>query len=152
MNLKNELENKLTKKEFSELKTSFDILGSKEKAVAIIEIPDELKKKEKMIAKTLMKVHKNVKSVLKKESPRTGVYRLRKYKLLAGDKDVEIIHKENGCRFILNPKKTYFSVREGNERLIIAEKVKKGEKILVMFAGIAPYSVVIAKKKNGDKI
>jgi tRNA (guanine37-N1)-methyltransferase len=43
MDLKESLKGKLTKKELESLKTSFDVIGD----VAIIEIPDELKKKEK---------------------------------------------------------------------------------------------------------
>ena len=152
MSLKEELKDKLTKEELSELKTSFDVIGSKEGAVAIIEIPENLKKKDKTIAKTLMKVHKNIKSVLKKESPRKGEYRLRKYRVLAGDKNTEVIHKESGCRFLLDPIKTYFSVREGTERIRISKKIKKGERVLVMFGGIAPFPIIFARKTKADKI
>ena len=49
---------------------SFDIIGSREKAVAIVEIPEELKSKENQIAEQILKEHKNVKSVLKKLSER----------------------------------------------------------------------------------
>lgn len=152
MSLKDELKGVLSDEELRDLVKSFDIIGSREKAVAIIEIPDELKKKEKTIAKALMKVHKNVVSVLEKKSPRTGTYRLRRYKVVLGEKNTEVIHKESGCRFLLDPKEVYFSPREGAERLKIAEKVKKGEKVLVMFGGVAPFPVVIAKKRGVDKV
>lgn len=148
MNLKKVLSEKLGKKEMENLNTSFDIIGSREKAVAVIEVPDELKKKEKIIGNALLEVHKNVKSVLKKSSRRKGRFRLRSYKLIAGDRNTEVVHKESGCRFLLNVKKTYFSVREGTERERIAKEVKNGEKILVMFGGVAPFPVVMAKKKN----
>ena len=54
--------------------SSFDIIGSREKTVAIVEISDELIEKEKEIAKEIMKRHKNVKSVLKKVSERKGEF------------------------------------------------------------------------------
>lgn len=152
MSLREELKDKLTKEELKKIKTSFDVIGSKEKAVAIIEIPEELEDKKEVIAKSLMKVQKNVKSVLRKKTKRKGEFRLRDYELLAGDKNTEVIHKEHGCKFLLDPKKTYFSMREGTERLRIAKKVKKGEKILVMFGGVAPFPIVIAKKKHVNKI
>jgi tRNA (guanine37-N1)-methyltransferase len=126
---------------------SFDIIGSREKAVAIIEIPDEFKDKEKEIAEEVLKRHKNVKSVLKKLSERKGVFRTREYELLLGDKNTEVIHIEHGCRLKLNPQKVYFSSREGNERLRISGIVKPKETILVMFAGVGPYSIMIAKKQ-----
>ena len=50
----------MTAKEIENLITSFDLVGD----IAIIEIPGELKKKEKIIAKTLLGLHKNIKVVL----------------------------------------------------------------------------------------
>ncbi len=148
MNLKDALKGKLTRKEFSLLNTSFDIVGSREKAVAIIEIPEELEKKERIIGRALLQVHKNVKSVLKKSSERKGAFRLRDYKLIAGSRNTEVMHRESGCAFALNPKKTYFSVREGTERERLANQVKDGEKILVMFGGVAPFPIVMARRKH----
>ncbi len=124
---------------------SFDIIGSKEKSVAIVEIRKSMKEKE--IAKEIMAKNKNVKSVLKKESPREGKFRTRKYKLIAGDKNTEVIHKEHGYSLKLDPQKTYFSVREGTERQRVASQVKPRELVMVMFAGIGPYAVAIAKKQ-----
>lgn len=125
----------------------YDIIGSREKAVAIVEIPEDLKSKEKEIAEQIMNRHKNVKSVLKKVSERKGVFRTRDYELLLGDPDTEVIHKETGCRFRLDPRKVYFSGREGTERLRMAKIVKPKETILVMFSGIGPFPIVIAKKQ-----
>ncbi len=148
MTYKELLKKKLTKKEMELIPTSFDIVGSKEKAVALIEIPKELEKKEKTIAKAIMQKHKNVKSVLKKSSPIKGVFRVREYKLIAGDKNTEVTHTESGCRFILDPRTSYFSPREGTERLRIAEKVLEGETIMVFFAGVGPFPLVIEKKSK----
>lgn len=132
--------------------SSYDIIGSKEKAVAIVEIPDELKKKEKEIAKKILSEHKNVKTVLKKLSERTGVYRTRRYKYLLGDKNTEVIHVEYGCKYKLDPKKVYFSGREGTERFRIAEQVKPNEIVMLMFAGVGPYGILISKKQPLAKI
>jgi tRNA (guanine37-N1)-methyltransferase len=127
--------------------SSYDIIGSKEKAVAIIEIPADLQKKEKEIANQILVRHKNVKSVLKKISERKGKFRITEYELLAGDENTEVIHKENYCIFKLDPKLVYFSPREGTERLRISKIVKPKETILVMFSGIGPYSIIIAKNQ-----
>ncbi len=120
----------------------YDIIGSREKAVAIIE------KGGKKEAEEIMKKHKNVKSVLKKLSGRSGAYRLYNLRLIVGDKNTEVLHKEYGMLLKLDPKKVYFSPREATERQRIAKLVKNGEKILVMFAGVAPYAIAIAKMKN----
>jgi tRNA (guanine37-N1)-methyltransferase len=125
--------------------SSYDIIGSKEKAVAIVEISD--KSKEKEIAEEIMKRHKNVKSILKKVSYRKGIFRTIEYEFLLGDKNTEVIHIEHGCKLKLDPQKVYFSSREGTERLRISEFVKPKETVLVMFSGVGPYSILIAKKQ-----
>ncbi len=128
--------------------SSFNIIGSREKAVAIIEIPDDLEGKKKEIAEVLLKAHKNVKSVLQKTSNREGEFRTRKYNLLAGDADTEVLHKEHGYRIRIDPQKVYFSPREATERQRVAEQVKAGEVVMVMFSGVAPFAVAISKKQT----
>ncbi|MFZ3076992.1 MAG: 50S ribosomal protein L11 methyltransferase [Candidatus Aenigmatarchaeota archaeon] len=119
-----------------------DIIGSREKAVAIIE------KGGKKEALELMERYANVKSVLKKLGGRSGVFRIYKLRLLAGEKNTEVVHREYGMLFRIDPRKAYFSPREAEERQRIAALAKDGERILVMFSGIAPYAIAIAKQKN----
>jgi tRNA (guanine37-N1)-methyltransferase len=121
----------------------FDLIGH----VAILEIPDELKKEKRMIAKALMEVNKNIQTVLEKISGRKGKLRLREYKFLAGKKRYETTHREYGAQFKINPAKVYFSPRELTERQRIAEQVKPGEVVMVMFSGACPYPIAIAKRQ-----
>jgi tRNA (guanine37-N1)-methyltransferase len=143
--LKVHLRGKLSDEIIEQVPSSFDVLGSKGEAVAIIEIPDEIQEYESVIAETLMEIHKNVKSVLAKSSERYGELRLRDYRLIAGDPDTEIIHKESGCRFKLDPCVTYFSARESSERERICSQITGPEDVLVMFSGIGPFPICIAK-------
>jgi tRNA (guanine37-N1)-methyltransferase len=152
MALKDLLARKLTKKQLTHVPSSFDIIGSKEKAVAIIEIPDELKKKRVIIAKALMEQHKNVTTVLEKISPRSGIFRTYALKIITGEKDTIVVHKESGCRFMVDPQKVYFSPREVQERLRIVSQVKKCENIMVFFAGIGPFPIVLSKKTTAKNI
>jgi len=124
---------------------SFDIVGSRTGSVAIIELPDEVKPYAVEVAKAIMSIHKNVKSVLVKASERLGEYRLRRLELVYGDEDTEVVHKEHGCVFKLDPRKVYFSPREATERMRIARMVSPGERVLVMFSGVCPYPITIAK-------
>lgn len=152
MTLKEILKTKLNKKELALAPSSFDIIGSKEKAVAIIDIPEELLKKQKIIASALIQKHKNIKSVLLKASSRKGKYRTRQYKLIAGSRNTEVLHKENNCRFLLDLRKVYFSQREATERLRIVNKVRKSETFMVFFAGIGPFAIEIAKIAKPEKV
>lgn len=143
MNLKEYLKGKLTKKESGILPSSFDIVGD----IAIFaDMPDELKKKEKMIAEDLMKLHHNIKVVCKKIGKYSGKYRTPKLKVIAGEKRKETTYTENKVKLILDVEKVYFSPRLGTERKRIADLVKKNENVLVMFSGIGPYTIQIAKK------
>lgn len=125
---------------------SFDILGSRSGSVVIIEVPEELMEYERTLAEVVMGVHGNVKSVLGKESGRQGEYRLRELRLILGDSDTEVEHRESGCRFMVDPNLAYFSTRESTERERVASQVQPGEDVLVMFSGVAPYPICIAKR------
>jgi len=124
---------------------SFEIIGSKEKAVAIVKIPKG--EDERKIAEEIMKNNKNVKTVLKKVSDRKGEFRLKEYEIINGDEDTEVIHKEHGYLLKLDPQLVYFSPKEATERQRIAEQVKENETVLVMFGGIGALAVAIAKKQ-----
>jgi len=147
-NFKELLKKELTNKEQSMLKTAFDAIGD----IAILEIDDELRHKEKFIAQALLKCQKNIKTVLRKDSAHEGEFRTQKLKWLAGQKKKETMHKESNCRLKLNVEKVYFSPRMSNERLRIVEQVKDGENILVMFSGCAPYPCVIGKNTKAASI
>ena len=141
------LKNKLTLEEIALVPRSYDIIGSREKTVAIIEIPEGLEDKKQEIAEAVLKLNKNVKSVLNKLSGRKGVFRLDDLELIAGDKNTEVVHKEYGCFIKLDPQKVFFSPRELTERQRIAGQVKAGEIVLIMFSGAIPYGIAIAKRQ-----
>ena len=122
---------------------SFDVIGH----IAIVEIPNKSREEKIKIAELIMNLNKHIKTVLEKKSERKGIYRIRNYEFIAGENKTETYHKEYGCVFVLDPTKVYFSPRELTERQRIASQVKEGESVLVMFAGVAPYAIQIAKKQ-----
>jgi len=124
---------------------SFDIIGSRSGSVVVVELPEELRPYSVEVAKAITSIHRNVKSVLVKASERFGEYRLRRLELVYGDEDTEVVHREHGCLFKLDPRKVYFSPREATERMRIARMVSPGERVLVMFSGVCPYPITIAK-------
>ncbi|HDM22482.1 MAG TPA: tRNA (guanine-N1)-methyltransferase, partial [Methanomicrobia archaeon] len=44
---------------------------------------------------------KNIRSVYRKTGDTEGIYRIKKYEYVAGEKNTETIHKEYGCRYML---------------------------------------------------
>ena len=141
--------------------SSFDVVGD----IAIVEVPES--EDGKKIGEEFLKKFKNVKVVLAKKGEVEGEFRIRDYEVLAADENrdfsfvpknfrpqgtTETVHIEGGCRFKVDPTKAYFSVRLGHERQRVAGLVKEHERILVMFAGVGPYPIVIAKHSKPDKI
>ena len=147
--LKEALKNKLNKYQLSQVPSSYDTIGT----IALFsKFPESLKKKEKIIAKTLLKLNKNIKTVAKKTKKFSGRFRLQKIKIIAGEKTKETIHKENNVLLKLNIETCYFSPRLSNERLRIVKQIKKNETILVMFSGVAVYPIILSKKTKAKEI
>lgn len=148
MDLRDSLEDELTEEELENLITSFEVIGD----IAVIEVPEELEHRKSLIGEKLMEVNNHIRTVLREASERKGEFRTRDYEIIAGDENTETIHKEYGCRLKLDPNLTYFSEREATERNRIANQVEDGETIMMMFAGIGPFPVLIARQKKVEKI
>ncbi len=128
---------------------SYDLLGN----IAVVRFPKDFKKVEKKkFAENLLKEQRVIKTVLEKKGKIKGRLRKLSTNYIAGEKIKEVLYKENNCLFRFHIDKTYFSPRLSNERKEIAEKIKKGDKVLVMFAGIAPLPIVIAKNSLAREI
>ena len=138
----------LTKDEMKLLPRAFDVIGD----ILVLELPEELEKKEKRIAEAYLDAYRNIKTVVKKSTAHSGVYRTRKVIVLAGENRKDTIHRESGLRFKVHIEKMYFSPRLGHERLRIAELVRKGENVLVMFSGAGPYCCVISKHSSASMV
>ena len=141
-----------------------DIIGN----IAILKFPRKtLWPIKKLKAKKFLNKHKTITTILEKTEGFSGKLRTLKTKHLAGIKTKETTYKENNCIFKFNVDESYFSPRLSNERKLIADEVNKivaasGKRqaasaknkifrILVMFAGISPYPIVIAKKLKRNK-
>jgi len=146
--LRQALEGKLTSKELQHLKGSFDVVGD----IIILEVPKELHHKQAIIGNTLLRMHRNAKVVCRRAGMHTGKFRTQKLKVIAGEKRTVTTHRENGVALSLDVQEVYFSARSGTERLRIAKQVKKGESVLVMFSGCAPFLCVIAKNTQAKEI
>ncbi len=128
---------------------SYDIVGN----IAIVKFrKGEGAGAKKKSASRILKEHNNVRTVLEKSERFKGRLRLQKTRFIAGEKTKEALYKENNCVFRLNADNCYFSPRLSAERKEIGEMVKRGEKVLVMFGGVAPIAVVIGRIGKVGKI
>jgi len=126
---------------------SYDLLGN----IAIIKSEKKTKKQKIAQAKNLLKIP-SVKTVLEKIGNVKGRLRTINAKHIAGEKNLIAKHHENACTFKFNVETCYFSPRLSNERKAIASKVRRKDRVLVMFAGVGVYPIVIYKFKKPEKI
>ena len=128
---------------------AYDVFGN----IAVVKFPVDFKIKEKKaFADKILRDNKSVKTVLEKIGKFKGRLRKMQTNYLAGEKTKEALYRENGCVFRFNIDTTYFSPRLSNERKEIASLIRKGESVLVMFAGVAPYSIVMAKNSRAKRV
>lgn len=144
MNIIELLKDELPREKLNLVPRSWDLIGE----IAIVKLDPEVRPYATLIGKAIVQIHKNVRSVYEKVGQVSGRCRLAKYKWIYGEKNTVTVHKEHGCRFKLDINKVYFSPRLSNERKRIADQVKDSERILVMFSGVGPYPIVIAKRKK----
>lgn len=139
--LKSLLSSKLTKQELALVVGSYDIVGD----IAIIIIPEGLLHHKKIIGEAILGNNKNIKVVARRAGNYGGEFRTIDLEVIAGETRKETLLTEFGVRLAVNLETTYFSVRSGSERRRVASLVQPGEKVLVMFSGVGPYPLIIAK-------
>jgi tRNA (guanine37-N1)-methyltransferase len=127
----------------------FSVMGN----IALVNFPLDMKKSEKVkFAKKILRENKSVETVLEKSGKFKGRLRKQETKFLAGVKNKEVLYRENNCVFRFDIDETYFSPRLSNERKEISKLVSPEEIVLVMCAGVGPYSIVIAKNSKVKKV
>ena len=142
------LENKLPAHLLISLPQALDIVGD----IAIMEIPPELKSYESAIGEAILQTHRNIRTVLAKAGAVSGTYRLRDFTFIVGEHKTQTVHREFGCQYHVDVAKAYFSPRLSHEHERLASLVQSDETIVDLFAGVGPFSVLIAKKNPNVRV
>ncbi|WP_297420841.1 class I SAM-dependent methyltransferase family protein [Thermococcus sp.] len=141
-NLESVLAERLTPEELKYLRR-YDVVGD----IAIVQIPEVLEHRADDIVWGLRKVHPFIRVVARKGF-HEGAFRIREYSIIWGEKRLETVHRENGVEIKVDLSKAFFNPRMKGERYRLAGLVRDGERILIPFAGVLPYALVIARYKN----
>lgn len=104
------------------------------------------------IAEAILRVHPAIRTVLLSEGPVKGEFRTRDLRFIAGIEKTETLHKEYGCRYHIDLGKAYFTQRLSTERARILSLIRKGDFVVDMFAGVGPYSILIAKRAGPETV
>jgi tRNA (guanine37-N1)-methyltransferase len=123
----------------------YDLYGN----IAVI---DSSPSRAKGVGAMVLRENKNIETVLRKGGAVSGRYRTRKLVYVSGKRSYAAKYRENGCTFVFDIRKTFFSTRLAYERLRVAKLAKDGERVIVMFAGVGPYSIEIAKMHKKSRV
>jgi len=132
----------------SQLPRSFDIIGD----IAIIDPSHELENYFPEIGKGILQVNPHVRLVLRKSGDVVGKFRTRELRVVAGSGGTETIYREFHCQYHLDVSSVYFNPRLSHERWRVAQQVKANEVVVDMFAGVGPYSILIAKLQPHSRV
>lgn len=141
------LAGKLSEEKIKNISKRFDLVGT----VAVLEIEGLTPAEEKIVAEGMKRLYPHLTAVVKKSGTIENEYRVRPVELILGD-STETVYTEYGVRMKLDVAKVYFSPRLATERLRVAQKVQPKERVLVMFAGVGPYALLIAKRQPLAKV
>jgi len=144
--LRQALGGELSREELDALEGGIDVVGD----IAIVKLRPGLAGKGGVVGGAVLANMKNVRCVYGQEGGIEGDYRVRKLRHLAGEERTTTVHRENGLRFKLDVATCYFSPRLSTERLRIAGEVRDGERVLNMFAGVGPFSITVAKRREAE--
>ncbi len=142
------LENNLPSNLLANLPQALDIIGD----IVVMEIPPELKPYESVIGEAILQTHRNIRTVLAKAGAIGGTYRLREFTFIAGEHKTQTVHREFGCQYHVDVAKAYFSPRLSHEHQRVASLVQSGETVVDLFAGVGPFSVLIAKENPNVRV
>jgi tRNA (guanine37-N1)-methyltransferase len=146
--LRKHLSGVLSAQDLESVYNSHDIIGD----IAIFRSQQASLKSAQNIAEAIMRIHKNVKTVLAQVGSVAGDFRLRRLLHVAGENRTTTFCKESGCLFSVDVEKCYFSPRLFYERSRIAGLVRSDETVANMFAGVGCFSIVIAKRLDVAKV
>jgi tRNA (guanine37-N1)-methyltransferase len=130
--------------EESRAATGVDTVGD----IAIVRLEGASAAEKKRVARAILLEAKAVKCVYEQQGGIEGDFRLRKLRHLAGEERTLTVHRENGCTYKVDVARCYFSPRLASERSMIADEAGKEESVLNMFAGVGPFSILVAKRKK----
>jgi len=130
------------------LHRSYDVVGD----IGIVELDDKVPVQPGSVAEALMKLNPHLRMVVRKTTKTSGQYRTRGVEIIAGRGSTETVHREFSLDFHLDIASVYFNPRLSHERMRVAKQVREGEIVIDMFAGVGPYSILIARSQPNVQV
>ena len=130
------------------LPRSYDIIGD----IAIVDLAEPIQPFATTIGKAIQQINPHIRLVVRKLGVVSGTYRIRNLEILVGTGCTETEHREYSCRYVLDLSTVYFNPRLSSERMRVAKQVRFDETVVDMFAGVGPFSILIAKMHSNARV
>lgn len=121
------------------LPSSFDVIGD----IVVVKLKEELRGRRREIGGAIRETT-GARLVLMDRGVK-GDMRVRDLVPISGDGATMTTHRESGVSMAVDPAAVYFNPRLATERMRIAALVEDGEVVVDMFAGAAPFPLVICR-------
>ena len=125
----------------SRLPGGYEVIGD----IAVITIPEELLPYCTDIAEAIIKIRKNIRTVLRRVSKREGDRRVATYLPIIGF-GTRTIHRESGFSYQVDIATSFCTTRLVGERQRITSLIEPGETVLIPFAGVGPFAIPVAAR------
>lgn len=126
----------------------FDRVGD----IAVVSVVPELISRAAALGAVLLAHLPEIRVVARRDGEHTGIHRTRPLEVIAGEKRLTTVHRENGITLHLDLAQVYFSVRLAHERTRVAGLVRPGERVAVLGAGVGPFPLVIGRSSQAAEV
>ncbi len=131
----------------AQLPSSFDQIGH----VVVLKLPAPLVPFAAVVGHAILDTVRSARSVALDRGVE-GELRVRGLDVVAGDPVTLTSLVEHGVRLRVDPARAYFSPRLATERRRVAALVAPGERVADLFAGVGPFSLVIARHARPSRV
>ena len=141
-------------KKKTKIPRSYDTVGDIALVYALPEGVTTAEEKE-AVGRAILDKNKAIKVCVLRSSTLSGSERAPgEMEVIAGAHRDPLVttHSEYGIRCVVDLNSTFFSPRMGHERLRICQQVARGERVLVLFAGVGMEALQIAARSEASKI
>ena len=121
--------------------------------VLLLSIPQQLLEYKEIIGEAFLNIEQGkTRAVFGKIGATKDIIRTPNFVHLAGEENSETLHKELGCKFMIDAAKLTFSPGNHGERERLVKTVKEGEFIIDMFSCVGNLSLPLAVNCHSVKI
>jgi len=122
---------------------SYSLIGH----ILHVNLKEHLQPYKYLIGQVLLDKTPNATMVVNKTNTIDNTYRNFEMETLAGEGSTITSVKENNCKFTLDFAKVYWNSRLGTEHERIVKKIKQGDVLYDVMAGIGPFTVPSGRKE-----